>query len=267
MSLSLTNQTMAFARTANPGISAKQPDSWSVAQKGSLLEVGFGGGLDFPQYAALHTNTGFLRLNYGPGSGWGTSIILVPSFWEAGLYHQGTQISVAWRMEMRDLVMPFSGLISNLWVFGEVRFKPPKTHLISCIVAVGVDGRVELDRRAGEAYKPVALSSMHISADRWDAKSVQIHSKSFEITENGWIVQPPIVGNRFALKGGSSAWKRHAPTLEIVLNTSLEITGWRTDSSNPDDDNIALWAATDRVLRSWQYTVIATAADDFTAEL
>jgi hypothetical protein len=243
----------------------EKAESWSIAQRGSIIEVGFGGGVDFPQYAALHTNAGFLRLNYGRDSSWGTSIILLPSFWEAGRYYQGAQISVAWRVEVADFVMSFSGSISNLRAFGEVRLTPPTTNLISGIVRVTVDGGLNLDRRPGEAFKPVTLSSMHVSANQWDAKSVQVDSELFQIPENGWIVRPAVVGNWFALRGGSSTWKKNAPSLEIELDRRLEITGWKTDSSNPDDDNLAFWAATDRVLRFWKYTVTATAEKDLPA--
>ena len=246
-------------------MSTKKAGSWSVAQRGSILEVGFGGGVDFPQYAALHTSTGFLRLNCGPGSGWGTSVILLPSFWEAGRYYQGAPISVAWKVEAADFVMSFSGLTSNLRAFGDVRLTPPTTNQISAIVKVTIDGDLNLDRRPAEAFKPVALSSMHVSADHWDAESVQVDSESIQIPETGWIVRPPVVSNRFALRGGSSTWKRNAPSLEIELDTGLEVTGWKTGSSNPNDDNLALWAATDQVLRFWKYTVTATAGKDLPA--
>jgi hypothetical protein len=238
---------------------------WSVARRGSIVEVGFGSGIDFPQYAALHTDGGFLRLNYGSDSGWGTSIILPPSFWEDGRFYQGASISVSSRVDVTDFVISFSGSISNLEAFGELRLTPPTRDLIFCTVRVTAygGGGLNLDRRPGEAFKPVTLSSMHVSTDQWDAKSVQIESESFQIPESGWIVRPPVVGTRFALIGGSSTWKRHAPSLEIELDRGLEITGWKTRSSNPDDDNLALWAASDHVLGFWGYTVTATARKDF----
>ena len=43
------------------------PNSWSVAQRDRIIEVGYGNRSDFPQYAALHTDSSFLRLNYGLG--------------------------------------------------------------------------------------------------------------------------------------------------------------------------------------------------------
>jgi hypothetical protein len=122
---------------------------------------------------------------------------------------------------------------------------------------VKVDGEVELGCRPGEAFKPVALSSMHISADHWDASSAQVDSQSIQIPDRGWIIQPSALGRRFALQAGSSVWKTDAPTIEIVMNQAREITGWKCDSFNPDDDNLSLWAATDHVLPFWEYTFTA----------
>ena len=242
---------------SNAAIARTPANSWSVAQRGRIIEVGYGSDSNFPQYAALHTESGFLRLNYGPRSAWGTSIILLPSFWLGGSYYQGAQIIVAWRNENADLVISFNGSISALHVQGHIRLTPPKLNLISGTVMVKVDGDVHLDSRPGEAFKPVVLSSMHISADHWDAKSAQVDSQSIQIPDRGWLIQPLTFGRRFALKAGSSVWKINAPTIEIVMNENREIAGWKVNSVNPNDDNLSLWAATDQVLRYWEYTFTA----------
>jgi hypothetical protein len=231
--------------------------SWSVAQRGNIVEVGYGAASDFPQYAALHTDSSYLRLNYGPGSAWGTSIILLPSFWVARSYFQGGRISATWRKEGTDLDISFTGLISGLQAHGQIRLVPPAPNLITGSVMVAVHGDLNLDCRPREAFKPVTLSSMHISADHWDAQSAQIDTQSFQIPARGWIIQPSVVARRFGLKAGSSNWKANAPTLEIELDGNLEITGWKTDSFNPNDDNLGLWAASDRVIHFWRYTFTA----------
>ena len=240
-------------KTATPTL----PNSWSVAQVESIVEVGYGSGSDFPQYAALHTESSFLRLNYGPRSAWGTSIILLPSLWVAGSYHQGGQIRAAWRKEGADLEISFSGSISGLQAQGQIRLSPPQSNSISGTVTVNVDGDVNLDCRPREAFKPVALSSMHISVDDWDARSVQIGTQSFPVPAWGWISAAPAAGRRFGLQSGNSNWKTSAPTLEIELDEGREIAGWKTASCNPNDDNLSLWAATDHVIRSWEYTFAA----------
>jgi hypothetical protein len=231
--------------------------SWRVAQTGSLVEVSFGRGQNAPIYAALHTESGFLRLNYGPRSAWGTSIILLPALWVAGSYHQGGQIRAGWRKEGADLEITFAGSISGLQARGQIRLSPPESSSISGTVTVNVDGDVNLDRRPREAFKPVTLSSMHISADDWDAQSAQIDTQSFQIPAWGWVIPSPAVGRRFELKAGSSNWKINAPTLEIELDEGREIAGWKTPSFNPNDDNLSVWAATDDLVRSWRYTFTA----------
>jgi hypothetical protein len=231
--------------------------AWRVAQTGSLVEVSYGRGLSAPIYAALHTESGFLRLNYGPHSGWGTSIILLPSLWVAGSYHQGGQIRTDWRKEGGDIEISFLGSISGLRAHGKIRLSPPESDSISGTVTVNVDGDVNLDCRPREAFKPVTLSSMHISADDWDARSAHVDTQSFQIPAWGWIIPPSALGRRFELKAGSSNWKTNAPTLEIELDEGREIAGWKTPSCNPNDDNLSLWAATDDVIRSWRYTFTA----------
>lgn len=232
-------------------------NSWSVAQRDRIIEVGYGSDSDFPQYAALHTDSSFLRLNYGPRSAWGTSITLLPSLWSGGFYYQGAHITVDWRNGTTDLDVLFNGSIHTLQVQGHIRLKPPGVHSISGTVTVKVDGEVHLDCRHGEAFKPVALSSMQVSADYWDARSAQIGSQSVQIPDRGWLIKSPAFGRRFALKGGSTVWKTNAPTIELVMERAWELTGWKNASFDPDDDNLSLWAATDRVPRYWKYAFTA----------
>ncbi len=234
------------------------PNSWSVAQRDRIIEVGYGNRSDFPQYAALHTDSSFLRLNYGPCSAWGTSVVLLPSLWHGGSYHQGAHVAVDCRTETADLVLSFKGSISSLQVQGQVRLKPPGANSISGTVTVRVDREIRLDCRPGEAFKPVALSSMHISPDRWDAESAQVDSQSIQIPDRGWLTSSSALHRRFALKGGTSFWKTNAPTIGVATEEAWEIVGWKCDSLDPDDDNLSLWAATDHVLRFWEY--------EFTAE-
>lgn len=49
--------------------------TWSVRQNGDIVEIAYGSGTDFPQDAALHLDSSYFRMNYGPDSGWGTSVI------------------------------------------------------------------------------------------------------------------------------------------------------------------------------------------------
>lgn len=231
--------------------------SWKVVERGSIVEVAYGSETDFPQYTALHLESGYFRMNYGPGSGWGTSIILLPSFWEKGIYYQGAPISCTWITEGSELLLSFTGNISSLNISGNICIAPPTQNLLSATISINVDGNVDLDNRPGEAFKPVMLSSMHISTNMWDTKLAYVDSQSFEIPEEGWIIQPPTEGRVFGLQGGTSDWKTNAPTIEVTLDEPIQITGWVTPSSDPNGDNVGFWAASNQIIRSWQYTVIA----------
>jgi hypothetical protein len=231
--------------------------SWSLAWRGRVIEAGFGRGHHFPQYVALHADSGFLRLNGGPASDWGTSIVLLPSFWEAGRYNQGGPVSVSWQARRSTLILLFSGCLSSLQVHGEVHLAEPETDSITCDVWVSVEGYVNLDRRPGEAFKPVFVSSMHVSDKLWDVESIRIDSQHFAIPERGWIVEPVVKGRRIALNGGSSKWKQRAPRVEVELDDCMDIAGWKSPSSDPNDDNIGVWATAIDVMHNWHYVITA----------
>jgi hypothetical protein len=233
--------------------------TWSVARNGSVLQINYGSGTSFPQYAALHTDSGFLRMNTGPASGWGTSAMLLPCVWSGGRYFQGAAVTAAWRVEDTDLVIAFSATISTLAVQGEVRMLPPAQGILTATVTVAVDGSVALDPRPGEAFKPVMLASMRVSASLWDTRAAFVDAQSFQIPEEGWIVQPVARSTSFGLTGGTSNWKSNAPTIDVLMDQSVQVTGWVTRSSNANDDNVGFWGATDEILRRWQYRLRATA--------
>lgn len=243
----------------NPPSPAVEVNSWSVTQKGKILEIAYGKGTDFPQYAALDLNSGYLRLIYSRDSGWGTSVILTPSFWSGGTYYQGTPITTNRRTEGSDLLISFTDKINTISFQGEVRISPPANNSISAVVSMTTNGSATLDNRANEAFKPVMLSSMHISSDNWDAQSAFAGAQTYQLPANGWIITPAANSAKFGLNGGTSKWKTNAPTVDIVLDQSRQITGWATSTNDPNDDNIGLWAATDTVFPNWSYTITAKA--------
>jgi len=73
-----------LAITSGTGTAA---NSWSVNQNGNILEIAYGSGTNFNQYAALHLDSSYFRMNWGPDSEWGTSVILAPSFKEGDKYY------------------------------------------------------------------------------------------------------------------------------------------------------------------------------------
>jgi hypothetical protein len=221
----------------------------------NIIRIFYGSGSHYPQYAALHLDSSYFRLNYGPGAGWGTSIILLPAFWKKGRYFQGAKISGTWRMVRDQLLISIYGKIGGLKANGQVRIMRPDNCLISAKVSMIVSGNVKLDPRPGEAFKLVMLSSMRISEEQWDTQSVFVGSKIYAIPKARWILRKPRPGNKFGLTGGTSAWKTNAPTIEITLAQSRLVTGWATPSKDPNDDNIGFWAASDQIVRSWEYTI------------
>ncbi|GBC92481.1 hypothetical protein HRbin15_00951 [bacterium HR15] len=230
---------------------------WSLRVRGTILEIFYGAGGSTPQYGALHLDSSYFRMNYGPNSSWGTSVILMPAFWSNGRYYQGAPVSWSHRIEGADLVLLLSGSIASLQVNLQVRLLPPRPNELVAYVSASVNGSVPIDNRPGEAFKPVMLSSMHVSSTLWDAQSAYAECSSYAIPSSGWIVYPATSGRLFGLLGGTSAWKPNAPTIEVLLPQPLQITGWVTYSTNPNDDNVGFWAASNQLMHSWSYTLRA----------
>ena len=233
---------------------------WSVTAAGNQVQIAYGSGTSFPQYAALHTNDSYFRMNYGPTSGWGTSSVLAPALWTGGQYYQGTPVTATWRTAGVDLVLTLTGTIAGLGVSEEVWIAPPAQDLLRADVAMKVTGSVVLDNRPGEAFKVAVLSSMNEGPTRWDAQSAFVGGQTFAIPSSGWIVPSPVAGCVFGLTGGTSSWKVNAPTIRVGLYQDRMITGWVTASLDPNDDNVAFWAATDTVPVAWQYYTLTAGA-------
>jgi len=238
--------------------------NWNVVQEGKLVRIAYGSGVNYPEYAAFYLDSSYFRMNYGPDSVWGTSVILFPSFWKNGYQQRRVEekepILYGWKTEGTDLIMPFMGWISGLPVAGNIRINPPNSNGLSAKVSIKTYGDISLDNKPNEAFKPVMLSSMHISPDIWDAQSAYVNSQVYSIPTADWITYPAVTGDRFGLKGGTSTLKVNSPTIDIYLDRSLPITGWVTPSTNPYDNNVGFWAASDHVMDSWQYDITAKKA-------
>ncbi len=242
----------------SPPIEGASQENWHVIQIENELQISYGIGTDFPQYAVLHLNDSYFRLNYGPISNWGTSVILLPALWSGGVYYQGAPVTATTVITGSLLTISVNGTIGGLEISSEVRLWPPKKNeAFNVQVTTNVQGSVQLDPRPGEAFKPVMLSSMHISSAIWDTQAAYACLRTSPIPESGWIFQPPAYVNIFGLQGGTSTWKTNAPTIEITLDRAMQVTGWVTPSSDPNDDNVGLWAASDEVLPSYSYTITA----------
>lgn len=232
---------------------------WSVTQRGTLVEIAYGAGTNYPQYAALHTDSSYFRMVYSREGGWGTSVILLPVVWESGHTGptQGAPLAWSHRIDGADLILDLTGTIAGLAVTIAVRISPPAENALTARVSVQTSGSVALENRPGEAFKPVMLSSMHVSENVWDASSAFAGSTNLPIPPREWIVTPPLTGTTFGLYGGTSSWKTNAPTIEVQLDRTLEITGWVTETTDQNADNVGFWAASSEVLPSWSYTIVA----------
>jgi hypothetical protein len=231
--------------------------SWHVTSEANLMRIAHGTDTNLVEYAVLHLESGYLQMTYGPSGGWGTSVVLLPSFWEEGQYRQGAPVSASYEEVGRDLVITVTGKISRLDVHASVRLALPGENRLSASVSVDVQGDADVDIRPGEAFKPVMLSSMRISESKWDCQFALTDYRSFSIPPEGWIQYPPVPGRVIGLKGGTSDLRVNAPTIQVDLGQDLQVSGWVTPSDDPNRDNVAFWAASDNVMASWQYTVEA----------
>jgi len=232
--------------------------SWYVSRSRGQLRIAYGTVHHAPQYAALHLRDSYLRLNYGPDAGWGTSVILLPIYWSDGVCHHGGRVQASWRVDGHALTLDLRGRIGGLRVSLHATLAPPKATRIVATVYVECSGDASLDARPGEAFKPVMLSSMRVSSTHWDALSAHVDGRPLSLPRGGWIHRDPRQRARtFGLLGGTSLWKRNAPTVHVELDEPLPVSGWVTHSEDPNDDNVGLWAASDHVLRRWRYRITA----------
>jgi hypothetical protein len=203
---------------------------------------------------------------YGTTSQWGTSIVLLPALWSKVScptdYCQGAPITATWQTVGSNLMLSIQGTIATLKVASTVTLLPPANNVFVAQVSTTATGNVKLDNRPGEAFKPVMLSSMHISLTQWDTQAAFIGTRTFALPQSGWIIQPPTVARDFGLQGGTSAWKTNAPTIEVTLNQGIAVTGWVTQRNDPNSDNVGFWCATNKVLPSWRFSMTAEAGQN-----
>jgi len=242
---------------------------WAVAERDGVLEVHYGTGGGLPQYAALHLDSGYFRLASGPGTAWGTSVVVVPTVWPLGACGpvQGAPVTVLSAAEEGErLRVSFAAGIAGPRVSGEIRLLPPGLGATLALVSVTADGDLPLEtRRPWDMFKPVMLSSMRVSPDLWDASAAFAGGAVLDVPQDGWIAEPPVPASSFGLHGGNSGWQRNrgpgpSPAVEVILGRSMPVTGWVTPDDDPDHDNVALWACSSHVLASWSYRLVAKAA-------
>jgi len=218
--------------------------TWSVDRDGQFLQISYGSGRSFPEYATLQLSSGFLRMTYSSRAGWGASASWLPALWSRTAcmsdYCQGAPVSAAWRISGAYLVLTVHGTIARLRTSVTVTLAPPARGVLTAQVRVRVAGSVQLDSRPREAFKPVMLSAQS------DAKDAFTGTAVYGFPASGWIIQPPVMTRDFGLQGATAS----TPTIEVTMDRSLLVTGWAGAS-------VGLWSATTSVLSSWSYTLTA----------
>ncbi len=240
-------------------VSPERTGTWSVIQRGFELRMLFGGADSRAQHAALHLDSSYFRLCPSPDSGWGTSAVLLPALWSHGQLFQGAAVAVDWMAEGSSLILRAWGRVALLDVDLEVRLSPPAGGHLSAQVSARATGEAHLDPREGEAFRLVTLSSMRIDDRRWDARSAYADSRTFALDKPGWVVdaRSGLLARQYGLVGGTSDWKRNAPTVEVALDRPRVVGGWLSRSGDPNGDNVSFWCATPTVAREWSYTIRA----------
>ena len=181
-----------------------------------------------------------------------------PAFGVTATYFQGAPITTTWRTDANDLVISFSGTVSTLSASGEVRLAPPGPDSASAAVSVTATGTLSVDRGRVSIQALDAIVNAGVARPMGCRLGVR--------REPGLSDPGPAVGSLsrrnqvggFGLEGGTSSWKTNSPTVTIALDKERQVSGWVTRSNNPNDDNLGVWPASDEVLPSWKYTIVAT---------
>jgi len=236
---------------------ARAAGSWMVTNSNGMLVVTYGSGTNWPQYAVFYLDSSYYRLNAGPGSAWGTSMILQPAYWSQGVLHQGGPITGAsWKVSGGNLQLMLDGTIGALQTTSVVTVYPLAAKAITILAQVWVRGSVTLDKRPNEAFKPIQLSSMHDSSTIWDSRFLTTDGGTVAYPSGGWILTQTT--RHVSLVGGSSQWQSNLPTMAVTFDQARPVSGWLTTDSNPNNDNVLVWASASTVLPYWGYNVTAS---------
>ncbi|MGQ9533315.1 MAG: hypothetical protein ACUVTQ_11035 [Desulfotomaculales bacterium] len=249
---------------------------WSVSTREGLLEVGYRRAGSFLQMAALHLDSGALRLTYLPDGGWGTALYPF-AWWEGGRFVRGAQVlalqgqplfrAAADRHDPRNLRLRLV-LQEADW---EIVFYPPEEGRTRAKCRLRLLRMPDVGARPmpGEAFQLVHLASMYFDSSCWDASQALVwaggggeapHRAGLANPRAGrFLFASPVEAGAIALEGGTSAWKERAPTVEVHLEqpARAQANGWVSPAQDPDQENVALWAGPEKPLASWQYAVFA----------
>jgi hypothetical protein len=207
------------------------------------------------QYGVLDLRSGYVRFIYGPTAGWGTSVDVMPIFWSGGVLYQGYAVTAKTAVSGQTMIVTLSGTAHGLSSTVTLTLEQPEAAAMIAQVSAKTTGTVTLDTdRPHEAFKPAFLSSMRDSATVWDSQYPIVFTG---YPTSGWIFGPTdgLFTDKMGLEGGTSSWKTNAPTIELILPSIQEVAGYVTADTNPNDDNVGFWIASNTVLSSWSYEI------------
>ena len=231
---------------------------WAASASANSITLYFGSGTTFPEYVTIDTCSSYTRFVYGPLGGWGSSVILAPVFWTADGLQQAKYINTQIYTTCDQALIVLAGTLAGLSFSGTLSIDAPANDKLTAHVSMTTSGTVTLATdRPWEAFKPVMISTMYESSTVWDADYATIGNDTYPLSTSGWVVSSPVATTHFGVVGGDSSWKANAPTVAIDLAgvSSPLVTGWMTQSADPNDDNGSLWAATTDVQSSWSYDI------------
>jgi hypothetical protein len=265
---------------------AAHAQTWSVTNTTNnvgrpALNINYGSPqTGYPECAEFDLGSSFFRLSPDSSTAWASSILLNPAYWSNNAYTQGGTLTLQSHSVVNgNLVLNFTGVVGSLSTASTVTIHPPAmsatgTNAVDSIqadVSVAVTGSVVLDpQHPGEAFKVMAVSSMHDSDTVWDNQYIQsgAGSKFTYPDAPGWVIPNGVVtANNFQLQGGISTWQtqssggRAAPTISVTLDKARPILAHLQAASSPNNDNVEAWAASDNdgetVQSNWKYSVKA----------
>ena len=239
-------------------LAARGENGWLVHPHGEELRIFRTRPDDLPmQVAALHTSSAYFRLAPGAQSGWGTSVVLSPTLWSDGKLHQGAAVDAQWEPFGEALRLHVRGGIHTVMFGSDLLLSPPDAAGMRVDVRGWTEGLANLPEDNPEAFKPVFLSSMRISDHDWDASRAEIGDLRASLPKQGFAFPAYVQSRTFGLRGGSSRWKRGAPSVWIEMDQPLDVQGWVTESADPNDDNVGMWAGSKSMMSSWSYRLLA----------
>jgi uncharacterized protein YjbI with pentapeptide repeats len=259
--------------------------AWKVIRKDThTLLIAYNAGSLLPPYGQLDLTTSELQLTSGPLGNWGTAVVLFPALWSKTScptdYCETAPVTgIAGDQNLldpRSFSLSVSGSIAGIAIRAHLTFHQPADMAI--VVAIDVQASspvpVVLDQKTtsgvtllSEAFKPVVLRAMHDTSDQWNAQAAIFGEQlPSPLPLNGRTI--PTNVTTFGLTGGTSSVVTNAADVTVTINDlQVAVTLEVKPGSDPQVDNVSMWAGVDHLPGAWDYQVrAAMSARSFSAQ-